>query len=102
MPIRTLRRWLDATYYYHWELTLPQDKRMNPGIDAACKLWDAVQSVEPGRRLMVMDIAQCEARAQRDGKLTKEAAAAVKKKALEYLEPQVGQGGAGVDPHSLP
>jgi hypothetical protein len=92
---RTLWRCLDATYYYRWELTLPQDKRMNPATEAACIMWDVVQGAEPEQRLRIMDVAQREVSAHRDGKLTKEAAATAKQKALEYLVPQVKAESAG-------
>lgn len=68
---------------------------MNPAIEAACIIWDLVQDVEPEQRLSIMGIARGEASANKDGKLTKEAAAAAKKKALEYLVPQVKAGSAG-------
>jgi hypothetical protein len=64
---------------------------MNPAIEAACIIWDLVQE----QRLSIMYIARGEASANKDGNLTKEAAATAKKKSLEDLVPQVKAGSAG-------
>jgi hypothetical protein len=76
---------MDATYYYHFELGLPEEKRRTPSAEAAALMWNLVKNAQLQQRLQIMDIAQQHASSQKDGKLTKQVAAVVLK---EYLKPQ--------------
>jgi hypothetical protein len=65
-------------------------------------MWGWLQDKEAEQRLRIMDIVQREVRAHRDGKLTKEVAAAAKQKVLEYQAPEVKAESSGHSYFALP
>lgn len=43
--METIRRWLDATYYFHYQLIQPVEQRVYLAVEAAAELWKLLNTL---------------------------------------------------------